>query len=85
MSQPLSHLCRYSSLVSENDFLTAIPNTGSFERDRYCIRNESGQIIRSGYLPKEMTELKLRLIGLRSGTYTLEIGTYSGRFVIHGA
>ncbi len=85
MNQPLSHLCRYSSLVSENDFLTVTPNTGSFEQERYCIRSESGQVIRTGYLPNEMTELKLRLIGLQTGTYTLEIGAFTGRFVVHGA
>ncbi|MFM7709419.1 MAG: hypothetical protein ACKO5C_00750 [Ferruginibacter sp.] len=85
MIQPLSQLCRYSSQVAENDFLTAVPNNGHFENDRYYIRNESGQIIRTGAMPNEMTELRLRLVGLRSGAYTLEIGIYTGRFIVFSA
>jgi hypothetical protein len=82
MIQPLSQLCRYSSQVAENDFLTAVPNNGHFENNRYAIRSDSGQVVRTGSLPNEMTELKLRLVGLRSGAYTLEIGAYSGRFIV---
>ncbi len=85
MLQPLSQLCRYSSQVAENDFLTAVPNTGYFENDRYSIRSESGQVIRTGALPNDMTELRLRLVGLRSGAYTLEIGAYTGRFIVFSA
>lgn len=79
---PAKNLNVYPTLVHPEDLLTVKTSDGFFSGSNYLIKNESGRIIRKGTLCSNLIELKLRIIGMKTGVYYFILGELQERFEI---
>ncbi len=76
------HLILSPMKVQENEILTVHSDTGSFQEKDYMITNEAGRIIRKGVIASNLTEFKLRIVGLQRGVYRLVMGQHQEKFIV---
>ena len=69
-------------ILQQNDVLSINCESGFFLESEYLITNQEGRVMRKGIITSKIIELKLRLVGMNSGSYTFKMGEYQERFEI---
>ncbi|MEI2747190.1 MAG: hypothetical protein V9E88_00340 [Ferruginibacter sp.] len=68
--------------LQQNDVLTVYSPDGNFRDNDYMITNEEGRVIRKGSISANLSEFKLRIVGLKAGVYRLVMGQYQEKFIV---
>ena len=68
--------------VELNEILTVYAASGFFREIEYLIIDESGRTIRKGKIANNLSEFKLRIVGIRTGEYKLVMGKEQEKFVV---
>ena len=68
--------------LQQNDVLTVYSPDGNFRDHDYMITNEEGRVIRKGSVSANLSEFKLRIVGLKAGVYRLIMGQYQEKFIV---
>lgn len=76
------HLILYPFVLQQTDVLTISSVSGFFSDSEYVITNDEGRIFRKGKIINKIIELKLRLVGLKTGFYIFKMGEFQERFEV---
>lgn len=68
--------------IDNKGILTISCDTQAFTSQDYRITDESGRVIRQGTISSGLQEIKLFIVGFRTGNYQLIIGSESLRFSV---